>query len=138
LGEANLGIDILGRFSMPTVIRDYRDLIVWQRSLQLAKDVFLLCRQFREPESLGLGSQLRRAAISVPSNIAEGCGRGNRREYLRYLRIANGSLKELETQLILARDLQLAPADQFGVLLSGTEEVGRMLTGLRNALKRAR
>ena len=121
---------------MSGTIRDYRDLVVWQRSISLAKGVFLLCREIR-PEGHGLGSQIRRAAVS-PSNIAEGYGRGTRGEYLRSLRIANGSLKELETQLILVDELKLAPADEVRVLLSGTAEVGRMLTGLRNALKAKR
>jgi four helix bundle protein len=121
---------------MASPIRDYRDLVVWQRAVRLAKGAFLLTRGLQGAEAWGLGSQIRRAAVSVPSNIAEGYGRGQRREYLRYLGIANGSLKELETQLILVQELELAPGNQVAVLLTQTAEVGRILTGLRRALKR--
>lgn len=119
-------------------IKDYRDLVVWQRAIALTKGAFLLCREIRGPEGFALSNQIRRAAISVPSNIAEGYGRFHRRDYLRYLRIASGSLKELETQIILTRDLGLAGAESVEVLLNGTAEVGRMLTGLRRALQSKR
>ncbi len=119
-------------------IRDYRDLTVWQRAMELAKGTYLLCRQISGADGFVLVDQMRRAATSVPSNIAEGYGRAHRADYLRYLRIASGSLKELETQLTLARDLGLAPVESAGVLLSRTAEVGRMLTGLRKALQAKR
>ena len=87
-------------------IRSYRDLLVWQRGMGLAEGVYRLTCDFPADERFGLTSQARRAAISIPANIAEGHGRATRGAYANFLRIAHGSLKELETHLILGKMLQ--------------------------------
>ena len=88
-------------------VRSFKDLVVWQRGMELAKLVYQLTRSFPKDEQYGLSAQMRRAATSIPSNIAEGQARGHRAEYRQFLYIALGSLAELETQLLLAVDLGL-------------------------------
>lgn len=87
------------------MLQSYRGLLVWQKAMDLATMVYHLTEPFPKREVYGLAAQLRRAGVSVPSNIAEGYGRGSRREYLQFLTIAQGSLKELETQVLLAERL---------------------------------
>lgn len=90
------------------MLSSYRELLVWQKAMELAVKSYLLSHSFPKSEMYGLTSQLRRASVSVPSNIAEGYGRGGRKEYLQFLFfIARGSLKELETQTILAQRCRL-------------------------------
>src|SRR6185437_7821701 len=86
-------------------LKSYKDLIVWQRSIELVKEIFLLTDSFPKSELYGLTSQMRRAAVSIPSNIAEGYGRNSRKEYNHALAIAYGSALELETQLLIAKEL---------------------------------
>ena len=88
-----------------TKIRDYRDLLAWQKARRLVKRVYEVTRGFPKEEMFGLTQQVRRAAISVPCNIAEGYGRGSRKDYVRFLQMARGSLYEVQTQLLLAQDL---------------------------------
>lgn len=116
-------------------IRSYRDLIVWQKSMRLVGGVFELARRFPRARDHGLGSQLRRASLSVASNIAEGHGRDHVRDYLRHLSIAKGSLSEVETQLLTARTVGSAPAKDVEALLSLCDQIGRMLTVLSRRLK---
>lgn len=103
-------------------------------------DFVVICYQLTEKfparEMYGLSSQLRRAAISVPSNIAEGNGRESRNEYLHFLSIARGSLKECETQLMIAERLKYIDAKQLQHALSQAEEIGRMLTNLTRSLRK--
>ena len=113
--------------------RNYLDLIAWQKAMDYAEAVYAATRGFPREELYGLTSQLRRAAVSVPSNIAEGQGRGTDPELVRYLRIAHGSLRESETQLLLAERLgYLATAPTEG-LLESAAEVGRLIRGLINS-----
>jgi four helix bundle protein len=84
----------------------YRDLIVWQKSMDLAKEVYILTKSFPKDEMFGLVSQARRCAVSIPSNIAEGRGRGSNKEFVRFLQIALGSLYELQTQIELSKELE--------------------------------
>lgn len=91
-------------------IRSYRELEVWKRGMAVGRMVYQLTRSFPAEERFGIAAQLRRAAISVPANIAEGWGRQNRQDYMRFLRIARGSLYELETLLLLAQDVGLTTA----------------------------
>jgi four helix bundle protein len=86
-------------------LKSYKDLIVWQKSIKLVKNIYNLTNQFPKDEIYGLNSQMRRAAVSIPSNIAEGYSRKNTKEYAHFLRIAYGSSTELETQIIIAKDL---------------------------------
>jgi four helix bundle protein len=110
--------------------KSFRDLTVWQRSIDLTECIYLLTASFPPQEIYGLTSQLRRAAVSVASNIAEGAGRGSKKEFRQFLWIARGSNYEVQTQLVIAARLQLASFGQIAEaeLLSG--EIGRMLAGL--------
>ena len=117
-----------------SVIRGYRDLIAWQKSMDLTDGVLDLADMLQRPQTFGLVDQMRRAAVSIPSNIAEGHGRRSRGEYIRFVSIANGSLRELETQLLLVQRRKLASSDEVGGLLTIADEVGRLLTGLHRRL----
>jgi four helix bundle protein len=117
-------------------IRSYRDLLVWQKSIALVTNVYTASRCFPKDEVYGLSAQLRRCAVSVPSNIAEGHGRATRKSYLRYLEISLGSLFELQTQLLIARNLNYLEGDPFLRLDEASREVERMLTGLMRSLRR--
>lgn len=119
-----------------TQVRSYRDLVVWQKAYDLSLAVYRATRDFPKDEVYGLRSQLRRAAVSIPSNIAEGYGRRTTAEYTRSLNIAYGSNCELETQLSLAADLDYIDRAVAGRLGQQTAEVERMLTALRRALAR--
>jgi len=117
-------------------VTHYRELIAWQRAMDLAVAVCEATRGFPRDEIYGLTAQLRRAVISVPSNIAEGQGRHTTKDFIRFLGVARGSLQETETQIILARRLGYVNASQEAQLLDQCAEVARLLHGLTNALKR--
>ncbi len=116
-------------------VRDYRELIVWQKAMDLVETVYRMSGAFPSNELYGLTSQIRRAAVSIPSNIAEGQGRTTTRDFLHFLAIANGSLKEVETQTLIAQ--RLGYIDQSGAskVLALAAEVGRLLSGLRKSLQ---
>lgn len=116
-------------------VRSYRDLEVWRQSMELAETVWRLSAQFPAQERFGMTSQLRRAATSVPANIAEGAQRNKTGEFLQFLGIASGSLAETETFLLLAERLELLPAGRNQVALEQADAVGRMLTGLKRSLR---
>ncbi len=115
-------------------IRSHRDLRVWQTSMSLVEAIYRATDGFPRHETYGLGSQIQRAAVSVPSNIAEGHAREHLKEYLNHLAIAQGSLAELITQIEIARRLHYLPDDKAEDLLSQAELVRRQLFALRNAL----
>jgi len=119
-------------------IRRYQDLRVWQASMELVVEIYRASESFPKRETYGLTAQCRRAAVSLPSNIAEGHGRKHLGDYLHQLSVANGSLMELETQILIAGRLGYLPADERDILLARTSDVGRMLAGLIAALKRRR
>jgi len=116
-------------------VKDYRELIVWQKAMDLVEMVYRVTGKFPNSELYGLTSQLRRAAVSVPSNIAEGQGRSTTRDFLHFLSIANGSLKEVETQVLISQRSGYIDQQQTSQLIKFTE-VGRVLSGLTNSLKR--
>jgi four helix bundle protein len=116
------------------MIKSYRDLKVWQLSKEIVKDIYLITKAFPKEELYVLTSQIRRAAISVPSNIAEGHARKGTKEYLHHLSIALGSLAEIETQLELAIDLEFVAADNILILSKKLDETGKMLRGLQQSL----
>jgi four helix bundle protein len=116
-------------------IQSYRDLRVWQEAMLLAECVYGLTRQFPKDEMFGLTSQARRSAVSVAANIAEGYGRENTGSYIQFLRIGQGSLKELETHLILAARIGLAPKAVLDPALDKAETVGKMLRALIRSLE---
>lgn len=119
-------------------IKSYQDLIVWQKAMDLTEVVYAVTRGFPREEAYGLTSQIRRAAVSVPSNIAEGHGRQSTLEYLRHLSITRGSLNELETQALLAGRLHYLSDEDLHRILALSAEVGRLLGGLINALTQKR
>jgi four helix bundle protein len=110
----------------------HRDLVAWQQAMELVRLIYCLTRSFPKDELYGLVSQMRRAAVSIPSNLAEGYGRNSRRELHQYIGQARGSLCEVETQVEIARDLGYLNAAPAGELLAKIARVGRLLTGLRN------
>ena len=116
-------------------VKSYRDLEVWQKSIDLVVECYRTSERFPPREIYGLTSQLRRAAISVAANIAEGQGREHTREFLHHLSIAYGSLMEAETHLLIAARLSLLPETSLQALLHRSGEVGRLLNGLIRALK---
>jgi len=118
-------------------IRGYRDLRAWQLGRVLVKMVYDLTRQFPPQELYGLSHQIRKAAVSVPSNIAEGYGRGSLRDYVRFLQTARGSLCEVETQAVLAQDLGYVAAAQVDPVWQAAEECARVLQGLIASLRKA-
>jgi four helix bundle protein len=113
----------------------YRDLDVWRVSMDLCEQVYLLSANFPGDERFGLTSQVRRASVSVPSNIAEGYGRIHRAEYIHHLSIARGSLMEVETQLTLAARLKLVERDPILPLWDSCQRVGQMLNKLIESLR---
>ena len=114
--------------------KHYKELLVWQKGMNLAKLVYKLTMRFAAEERFGLTSQMRRAAISVPSNIAEGQARRGTNEFLQFLGIAEGSLAELETQMILSVDLGLAAQADVEPSLKGIDELQKMLAALKRKL----
>ncbi len=112
----------------------YSELIVWQKSMDLVTEIYKITATFPSEERFGLSSQARRAAVSVPSNIAEGHGRKSTASYLNFLSIAFGSLMELETQIQIAVRLNFIQEDKAVALLLQTDEIGKMLSGLKKSL----
>jgi four helix bundle protein len=118
-------------------IDSYRDLRVWQESMDLAASCYRATATFPREELFGLTSQIRRAASSIPANIAEGYGRDSTGAYAQFLRIAQGSLKELETHLLLAERLAFADPATNAPLLSSCDALGRMLRSLIRSIERS-
>ena len=118
----------------PKEIKSYRDLKVWAKALDLAEAVYVTSRSWPREELYGLTSQIRRAAVSVSSNIAEGQGRVSTKEFLHHLSIARGSLFELETQVLLAERLSYSPKETTDNLLTRADEISRMLIRLYQSL----
>jgi four helix bundle protein len=114
--------------------RDYTDLLAWQKAMDLLEPVYKLAKQFPKEEVSGLTSQLRRAAISIPSNIAEGQGRNSCGDFRRSLSIAHGSLREVETHTHIGARLRYIDDNQNREILAQCAEVGRLITGLSNSL----
>ena len=117
-------------------MKNYRDLKVWQFGMDLAIDICRLMESFPKYEQYGICSQLRRCAVSIPSNIAEGHQRDSTKEFLHYLSITRGSLAELETQIVIAQRLDYLTSEKTQHLLSQMDELSRMLQGLQAALRR--
>lgn len=123
--------DRLGR-----VISSYRDLNVWSQAMDLAETCYEDTKEFPKEEIYGITAQIRRASVSIPANIAEGHGRENTGSYIQFLRVAQGSLKELETHLILAGRIGYLVEEQVVGLLGRCEAIGKMLRSLIRTLQR--
>lgn len=117
-------------------IKHYRDLQVWQKSMDIVVRCYRLTSTFPQEEMYGLSSQLRRAAVSIPANIAEGHGRNLTKLYLNHLSIAMGSLKELETHILIAAKLEYVTETQISNLMQDCTDLGKMMTGLTRSLSK--
>ena len=117
--------------------KNYRDLIVWQKAMDFVEIVYRSSACFPREELYGITSQLRRATVSVPANVAEGQGRHSKREFRKFVLIAHGSLREAETHIMIAERLRYLDRKVVQSLMSSAEEIGRLLVGLANALSRA-
>ncbi|MEN6458335.1 MAG: four helix bundle protein [Thermoguttaceae bacterium] len=117
-------------------VQHYRQLIAWQKAMDLVEAAYRTTNRFPKAEVYGLVSQLQRAAVSVPSNIAEGQGRSTTRDFLHFLSMAQGSLMELETQITIAKRLGYIEESLESSLLEAAAEVGRLLNGLCNSLNK--
>lgn len=113
-------------------LEGHRDLLVWQKSMRFVTDVYQVTKTFPREELFGLTSQLRRAAVSVPSNLAEGHGHDSKNEFHHFIGHSRGSLLEVKTQLEIAYNLGYIDKPTFAQLIQQSSEIGRMLTGLRS------
>ena len=117
-------------------MKDFKKLNVWQKSIELVVLVYNVSKNFPREEKYGLTSQMTRAAVSVPSNIAEGSSRFSERDYFRFLEIALGSAFELETQLIIVEKLEFINSNEMNSLIENTKTIQKMLSGLMSKLNR--
>ena len=115
-------------------MKTYKDLTVWQKSMDLVWEIYRITKKFPGEEVYGLTSQMRRAAVSIPSNIAEGSSHRSRKDYTKFVRIAFGSAAELETQILIAKKLELADEKDFNKAEGLLEEVLKMLNALGKSL----
>ena len=117
-------------------VNSYQDLKVWQKGMDLAEASYRLTRNFPKEELFGMTSQIRRATSSIPANIAEGWGREGTKEFIQFLKIAQGSLKEVETHLLLSQRVELVTLNQVQPLLNQATEIGKMIRSLIGSLRR--
>ena len=123
---------------MMSEIKTYRDLLVWQKAMNFVTQIYTITKTFPPEELYGLTSQIRRSAVSVPSNIAEGYGRNSTKDYTRFLQIANGSLYELQTQLEICCSLAYIHKETFNKAYDQSREVERMLSSLIRKIKESK
>jgi four helix bundle protein len=116
-------------------IRSYKDLIVWQKGIELVTSVYSISKTFPNEEKFGLVNQLNRAVVSVPANIAEGWGRESSKNYLQFLRISRGSLMEVETLMIISKNLNYLDNNSFKIISDQIEETGKILQGLIKSIQ---
>ena len=116
-------------------VKNYRELIVWQKAMKLVTSIYKISQQFPKEEIYGLTSQIRRAAVSIPSNIAEGQARQSTKEFLHFLSIAQGSRAEVETQILIAQRLEYIDESNSTIIINQLEELARILYGLTKSLK---
>jgi len=112
------------------MIKSYKDLLVWKRSVDLATKIYSITEEFPKAEIYGIISQMRRSAVSIPSNIAEGRNRGTRKDFAQFLRIALGSTAELETQTEISKNLKFINELEYSQITSETSEIGMMLRAI--------
>lgn len=116
-------------------MHNFKELIVWQKARNIVKNIYFLTKALPEEEKFGLVSQMRRAVVSIPSNIAEGAGRSTNKEFARFLDISVGSAFELETQIILCLDLDLITEKDFNVIEGKVQEIQRMIHSLKKKVQ---
>lgn len=120
------------------MVQSYKDLIVWQRAMDVVIEVYKLVKLLPKEETYALSDQMRRSAVSIPSNIAEGQGRNSTKEYLQFLSIAKGSICELETQLIICNKTNYLTAEQTAAVEEMLQETGKMLNALMKKLRQVK
>lgn len=108
-------------------IKTYKDLLIWQKGIQIVKEIYLICNDFPKDELYGLQSQIKRSSVSIPSNIAEGWGRNYTKNYIQFLKYSRGSLLELETQIIIAKELNFISTEDFDKIQGLITEESKML-----------
>ncbi len=138
LGNVAKALTSETRVQTTPIVHSYRDLRVWQHGMDLVVHCYHATKSLPDHERYGLTSQIRRSAVSIPSNIAEGHGRSHTGQYAEHISIANGSLKELETQILIAGRLDFLDRDVEADLLERTDDLGRILRGLHRKLKSKR
>jgi len=116
-------------------MRNYKSLSLWEKGIQLSLEIYKITKSFPKEELFGLTSQMRRSGVSIASNIAEGAGRGSNNEFSRFIDIALGSAAELDTQVIISKELEYLDSEKFKKITENIEEVQKMLSGLKNKLK---
>jgi four helix bundle protein len=120
---------------MENKISSYKDLIAWQKSIALVTDIYMLTKSFPAEEKYGIVSQMNRAAVSIPSNIAEGWGRESSKNYLQFLKISRGSLMETETLLQISRNLNFISTDEYKSITENVDELAKILQGLIKSIQ---
>ena len=115
--------------------KHYQDLLVWQKSIDLAEAIYTVTKNYPKEEMYGIISQMRRCAVSIASNIAEGQSRGSSAQFAHFLSISKGSISELETQLFISKRLKFISEDEYNQVQNNLSEIGRMLNGLIKAIK---
>ena len=115
----------------------YKDLFVWKKAVELVKEIYMITDLFPKEETFGLKNQIRRAAVSIPCNIAEGCAKSTDADFARFLDVAMGSASEVECQLLLAKDLKCLTSETYVKLHDNVVEVKRMLAGFIKKLRKA-
>ena len=116
-------------------MRNYKNLTIWEQGIELVKQIYVLVEQLPSTEKFGLKSQITRAAVAIPSNIAEGCSRNSEVEFKRFLEIAIGSLFEVQTQLIIIKELNFIKSEDLQSIFELLEIEGKMINGLINTIK---
>jgi four helix bundle protein len=115
--------------------QDYRDLFAWQHAIDLVESIYRLTREWPKEEAYALTNQIRRAAVSIPSNIAEGQGRNTTKEFVHFLGVANGSVRELETQILIAARLHYTDEAACAAIMKQATDTGNLLRGLIRSLR---
>lgn len=119
-------------------IKTHKDLLVWKKSLDLVEQIYKFTKQFPKEELYGITNQMRRCAVSIPANIAEGSGRKNKAEFVQFLHIALGSASELETHLIISQRLGFLSINSYDEIMNALNEIIKMTCGLINSLNSTR
>lgn len=120
---------------MENRIKSYKDLIVWQKAIDLVTEIYSVSKTFPNEEKFGIVNQLNRAVVSIPANIAEGWGRESSKNYLQFLRISRGSLMEVETLILISKNLKYVDEEEFKLISNKIEEVGKILQGLIKSIQ---
>ncbi|MCG8412383.1 MAG: four helix bundle protein [Bacteroidales bacterium] len=118
-------------------MHNFKELIIWQKARELVKEIYIVVNLFPDDEKFGLISQIKRASVSIPANIAEGAGRNSDKDFTRFLSIANGSSYELETLIILSLDLKYLNKSEFEIIIDRIKEIQKMIYSFKNKINKS-